>query len=175
MNFHNSKIYKLVNIVTNQIYIGSTTKPLMVRFNHHRSSHNKAVSRTLFYPDVKNVCIELLEEYPCNTINELRARELHYISLNKALAEAGEQYVINREEHLATFDGLNTTRKLELLTELKGLPTSLYDSIWNNKQKLTFDLLKQIPQSGKLIDICQRLKELGYNIREHSPPNLDQA
>ena len=94
----------------------------------------------------------------------IESRELHYISLNKALAEAGEQYVINREEHLATFDGLNTTRKLELLTELKGLPTSLYDSIWNNKQKLTFELLKQIPQSGKLIDICQRLKELGYNI-----------
>jgi HAD superfamily hydrolase (TIGR01509 family) len=92
------------------------------------------------------------------------SRELHYESLNSALAEVGEQYVIGREEHLSTFDGLNTTRKLEMLTKLKNLPVVEYDRVWRRKQELTFALLKQIPKSGKLIDICQQLKLLGYQI-----------
>lgn len=92
------------------------------------------------------------------------SRELHYESLNDALAEQGQQYVIGREEHLSTFDGLNTTRKLQLLTELKGLPTAAYNDVWRRKQQMTFELLRAFPQNPKLIDIFQRLKKLGYLI-----------
>ena len=94
----------------------------------------------------------------------IESRELHYESLNSALAEVDQQYVISREEHLSTFDGLNTTKKLRMLTDLKGLPASEYDTVWQRKQTLTFDLLKQFPTSGKLIDICQELKKLNYKI-----------
>lgn len=94
----------------------------------------------------------------------LDSRELHYESLNRALEEQGSEYVIGRDEHLSTFDGLNTTRKLQLLTQLKGLPTTLYDTVWKRKQQLTFDLLKKFPKNLKLIDICQRLKNQGYLI-----------
>ncbi len=92
------------------------------------------------------------------------SRELHYNSLNRALAEIGEQYVIGREEHLSTYDGLNTTAKLELLNKNKGLPRELFDTVWKSKQAMTFELIKQLPKDGKLIDICQRLKKMGYNI-----------
>jgi HAD superfamily hydrolase (TIGR01509 family) len=92
------------------------------------------------------------------------SRELHYNSLNKALELAGPQYVIGRDEHLSTYDGLNTTTKLELLNKNKGLPRELFDSVWKNKQSMTFELIKQLPKDGKLIDICQRLKKMGYNI-----------
>jgi HAD superfamily hydrolase (TIGR01509 family) len=94
----------------------------------------------------------------------IESRELHYRALNLALAEVGNEYVIGREEHLSTYDGLNTTRKLELLTKNKGLPGTEYDRVWRLKQDITFDLLRQLPTSGKLIDICQRLKERGYQI-----------
>jgi HAD superfamily hydrolase (TIGR01509 family) len=94
----------------------------------------------------------------------INSRELHYDSLNQALAEVDEQYVISREEHLSTFDGLNTTRKLKLLTERKGLPTSLYDQVWQRKQALTFDLLRQLSRDEKLIDICHELKMRNYKI-----------
>ena len=44
-------------------------------------------------------------------------RDLHYDTLNRSLLEAGEQYVITRKEHLSTFDGLSTNKKLKILTE----------------------------------------------------------
>ena len=86
------------------------------------------------------------------------SRELHYNSLNKALASVGEQYVIGREEHLSTYDGLNTTAKLELLNKDKALPRELFDTVWQNKQTMTFELIKQLPKDGKLIDICQHVR-----------------
>jgi len=42
------------------------------------------------------------------------ARELHYEALNKALLSIDKKYVIDRDEHLSTYDGLTTTKKLRL-------------------------------------------------------------
>jgi HAD superfamily hydrolase (TIGR01509 family) len=94
----------------------------------------------------------------------INSRELHYESLNQALLQVGQQYVIGREEHLSTYDGLNTTAKLELLAKNKGLPRDLFDDVWKSKQEMTFELIKRFPKDTKLIDICQKLKQLNYNI-----------
>jgi beta-phosphoglucomutase-like phosphatase (HAD superfamily) len=48
------------------------------------------------------------------------SRELHYEALNRALEEIDPKYIINREEHLSTYDGRPTTAKLNMLTEAKG-------------------------------------------------------
>ena len=37
------------------------------------------------------------------------SRDVHYESLNQALALVGKEFVISRSEHLSTFDGLGTT------------------------------------------------------------------
>mgnify|MGYP003338440742 FL=1 len=68
----------------------------------------------------------------------IESRELHYEALNSALTKVGSQFTISREEHLSTFDGLNTTRKLELLSERKGLDRKYFDQIWVDKQTATF-------------------------------------
>ena len=47
------------------------------------------------------------------------ARELHYEALNKALADIDEKYVVNRSEHLSSYDGLSTSKKLSMLTETR--------------------------------------------------------
>jgi beta-phosphoglucomutase len=49
------------------------------------------------------------------------AREIHYNALNEALARQGEKYIIKREEHLSTYDGLPTTKKLKTLSKARGL------------------------------------------------------
>jgi len=41
------------------------------------------------------------------------ARELHYKALNSALATVDVKYVINRDEHLSTYDGLPTRKKIK--------------------------------------------------------------
>lgn len=94
----------------------------------------------------------------------IESRELHYDSLNEALRSVGEQYVISREEHLSTYDGLNTTKKLKMLTESKNLPIHLYDQIWEHKQTATFDLIKQIPKSKQLINLFKEIKAADYKI-----------
>jgi len=52
------------------------------------------------------------------------SREMHYDTLNAALLKVTgtSEYIITREEHLSKYDGLNTTRKLQMLTADKGLP-----------------------------------------------------
>ena len=65
------------------------------------------------------------------------SRELHYRSLNSVLFNHYPKYKISKEEHLSTYDGLPTTQKLKLLTKNKGLPESLYDDIWERKQRAT--------------------------------------
>ena len=93
------------------------------------------------------------------------AKEIHYESLNKALEQIDEKFVINREEHLTKYDGLPTKTKLNLLSTDKGLPQSTHDKIWELKQTLTFDVIKeQLKEDLKLKDVLRKLKKDGYKI-----------
>ena len=94
----------------------------------------------------------------------IESRELHYCSLNDALRSIDPKYVISRDEHLSIYDGLNTTRKLQLLTETKSLPTEYHDMVWQRKQLATFELIKKFPIDDKLVDIFSKLKLAGYFI-----------
>lgn len=94
----------------------------------------------------------------------IESRELHYHSLNDALKSIDEKYVITRDEHLSIYDGLNTTRKLNLLSELKGLPQEYHDMVWQRKQLATTMLIKNFPVNEKLVDIFSKIKSAGYMI-----------
>ena len=94
----------------------------------------------------------------------IESRELHYHALNAALEKVSSRYVITREEHLSVYDGLNTTRKLEILSEKKGLDRKYFNQIWQDKQTSTFELIKQFPKNQKLIDIFADLKNQGFKI-----------
>lgn len=86
----------------------------------------------------------------------IESRDLHYYSLNHALRKVSEHYEISREEHLSVYDGLNTTKKLNMLTERKGLPVEYHDQIWRDKQVATFDLIRQFPIDEKLISFFKK-------------------
>ena len=90
------------------------------------------------------------------------AREIHYNSLNNALNKFG--YVISRDEHLSTYDGLPTKKKLQILTEKKGLPVQLYEEIWKSKQQETTKILDQLQFDERLRQILRTLKEEGYKL-----------
>jgi len=94
----------------------------------------------------------------------IESRELHYQSLNDALKSIDPKYVISRDEHLSIYDGLNTTRKLQLLSESKQLPIEYHDMVWQRKQLATFELIKEFPIDKKLVDIFSKLKSTGYSI-----------
>ena len=94
----------------------------------------------------------------------IESRELHYQSLNDALHSIDPKFVISRDEHLSVYDGLNTTKKLKMLSESKGLPLDYHDVVWQRKQLATFDLIKKFPVDNKLVDIFDKLKAAGYLI-----------
>lgn len=65
------------------------------------------------------------------------AKEWHYEALNKALGLFG--YEISRYDHLVTYDGLPTSKKLEMLSMEKGMPRRLHQFINDLKQTYTVD------------------------------------
>ena len=67
------------------------------------------------------------------------AKEWHYEALNHALNHFG--FNISRYDHLVTFDGLPTRRKLEMLTRDQALPLGLHPLINELKQIYTTELI----------------------------------
>jgi HAD superfamily hydrolase (TIGR01509 family) len=94
----------------------------------------------------------------------IESRELHYEALNDALRKVGTEYVITREEHLSLYDGLNTTKKLEMLSEKKGLDRKYFNQIWQDKQVATFNLIRQFPKNNKLRQMFAKLSSNGIKI-----------
>lgn len=67
------------------------------------------------------------------------AKDWHYESLNQALSIFG--FEISRYDHLVTYDGLPTQKKLEMLTLEQGLPKELHTLINRMKQKYTLEMI----------------------------------
>jgi beta-phosphoglucomutase len=67
------------------------------------------------------------------------AKDWHYEALNKALGLFGIE--ISRYDHLITYDGLPTKKKLEMLSAERGLPVHLHDFINSMKQQYTMEMV----------------------------------
>jgi|TARA_Y100000004_G_scaffold149990_1_gene172123 HAD superfamily hydrolase (TIGR01509 family) len=92
------------------------------------------------------------------------ARELHYEALNKALLSIDKKYVIDRDEHLSTYDGLTTTKKLRLLTKNKGLSINEHENVWKSKQETTMEIIDGLGVDKRIQSILKKIKSDGYII-----------
>jgi HAD superfamily hydrolase (TIGR01509 family) len=91
------------------------------------------------------------------------SRDLHYETLNTALAQYDPKLIIGRDEHLAKYDGHPTNYKLKLLTKEKGLDPSAYNQIWKAKQDATQSaILSHYTPDARLQAIMKTLKSRGY-------------
>jgi predicted GIY-YIG superfamily endonuclease len=71
-DYSQGKIYKIIDDCEGDIYIGSTTQTLRNRFKSHHIFSDYGKER-------ENCRIVLIEDYPCNTKQELEERERHFI------------------------------------------------------------------------------------------------
>ena len=94
----------------------------------------------------------------------IESRQMHYLALNQALASIDARFVISQTEHLSTYDGLNTRRKLELLTETRGLDPKDYDKIWYLKQSATKTQLLSIKPSAAIRTLFEFIKNHNCHI-----------
>jgi HAD superfamily hydrolase (TIGR01509 family) len=69
----------------------------------------------------------------------IEAKDWHYEALNKALKLFGME--ISRYDHLVTYDGLPTKKKLEMLSSESGLPRELHKFINSMKQQYTMEIV----------------------------------
>jgi len=67
------------------------------------------------------------------------AKEWHFESLNAALRLFGAE--ISRYDHLVTFDGLPTKKKLEMLSLEGGFPKGLHHFVNDLKQQYTMEIV----------------------------------
>lgn len=115
--YEHGKIYKLVNTVDNDIYVGSTLHPLVKRWSLHKShakgkNKNNKVYGHLNDVGLGNVRIELIEEYSCTSKRELESRERYWI------------------EHLKpTLNKNIPSRTLEELKEIKRQISRVYNEL----------------------------------------------
>lgn len=91
------------------------------------------------------------------------AKDWHYEALNKALRLFGTE--ISRYDHLVTFDGLPTKKKLEMLSLEGGFPRKLHGFINDLKQVYTMEMVyaKCKPSFNHQYTLS-KLKEEGYHI-----------
>ncbi len=88
-------------------------------------------------------------------------KDVHYECLNIAL---GEKYSIPYDLHLSAFDGLQTRKKLQILTEKYGLPENLHDKVWKDKQAETIKRLVNLGKDQRLCDVFSELHSAGYKL-----------
>lgn len=93
----------------------------------------------------------------------IEAKDWHYEALNKALNLFG--YEIGRYDHLTTYDGLPTSRKLEMLSLERGLPRALHKFLNEMKQIYTMEMVYQQCKPTFTHEYAlSSLKSMGYKL-----------
>lgn len=93
----------------------------------------------------------------------IEAKDWHYEALNKALGLFGME--ISRYDHLVTYDGLPTRKKLEMLSAERGLPSRLHEFINDMKQQYTMELVHaQCKPRFHHEYALSRLRQEGYRL-----------
>ena len=94
--YYYGKIYKIISEHTKDIYIGSTTQPLNMRFSYHKYSKHTCSSRKLF--ELGKCEIVLVEEYPCINKKELLIRERYYFDKLLNIVNINKPYLTDAEK-----------------------------------------------------------------------------
>lgn len=93
----------------------------------------------------------------------VEAKDWHYEALNKALGLFGME--ISRYDHLVTYDGLPTKKKLAMLSAERGLPVELHEFIADMKQRYTMEIIYAHCRPRFYHEYAlSRLKQEGYRL-----------
>jgi len=99
--YQEGKIYKIVCNITGETYYGSTTHTLNFRLRKHKNDKSCISRNIIERGDYK---IELIKDYPCNSLYELEEEESKYIRENECIniiiphRTKKEWYEDNKEE-----------------------------------------------------------------------------
>jgi len=84
IDYKNGKIYKIVNDLNDDVYVGSTVNTLSQRMAHHKYDFERYPDRKIYKfirntgGDWSHYKIILIEDYPCDRKEQLLQREQYY-------------------------------------------------------------------------------------------------
>ena len=116
--YQNGKIYTIRSFETDKIYIGSTCQSLSKRFSEHKSNFLLCRGKTSAFELLKkdDCYIELLENCPCNSKDELERRQGELIREYKVKGVCLNQIIPRR-----TKEEKEATRKKKSVIKKKGI------------------------------------------------------
>ena len=171
MDYKNCKIYKIESHSGDKVYIGSTTKQyLSQRMAKHRQSYKVwkdggDVSRVTVYGmfdeyGLENCDIILLENCDCHSVDELRAREAHYIKsmncVNKVIPlRTDKEYRDANKVHKKEYDEIYRRENKDKKRETdKAYRESHQDELRQSKKEYREANLDSIKAKKKRILRC---------------------
>jgi hypothetical protein len=103
-DYNNGKIYKIECFITGEIYIGSTCEPTLARrlanhMNNYRRWKGGKGNKTTMSLDIidrGDYKIMLIENFICNSKDQLTAREGHHIKENRLVGKCVNRKVEGR-------------------------------------------------------------------------------
>jgi hypothetical protein len=147
MEYQNGKIYIIKNYVNDLVYIGSTKQTLEKRFNKHKAEINTKKGQTIkLYQAMRelgkqNFYIEEIKKYPCETKQQLIAREGHFIRLFDSFNNGYNKRVAGRDMKQWTEDNKDKKKEMDKkYAEQNKEKIAENNKLWREKN---IDLLKE--------------------------------
>ena len=195
-DFKLAKIYKIIPLNPeheSDVYIGSTCKPrLSQRLTKHiydynywkNGKYNKVSSFKLFDKyGIENLNIYLIEEFPCETKDQLRKKEGYYIKnipcVNKYLPgrtvkESQKQYRDNHKDYFERYRDNNKDHIKEYRDNHKEYFQTKFNCICGgcytrNHKSTHYKSLKHINYMTKHDDIMNKVNDLIISIKQLKP------
>jgi len=92
------------------------------------------------------------------------ACEWHRIALNEALKRICD-FEISMEDHVNTFNGIPTKKKLRILADKGIVKENDFNKIFELKQKITVEIIReQADYRPEKVEMIQRLREKGIHV-----------
>jgi hypothetical protein len=109
VDYSQAKIYKITNDVNNDIWIGSTCDTLVKKFSVHKADAIRNLRKDCIIHNLirehgfDRFRIQLIEDFPCEDLYQLRQRQGHYIRELSAINKYADDkdYYEKNKEHIS--------------------------------------------------------------------------
>ena len=108
VDYSQAKVYKITNDFNNDVWIGATCDSLVKKFSVHKADANRKfrkdclIEKLIRENGFDRFRIQLIEDYPCEDLYQLRQRQGYYIRELKAINKYadGKDYYEKNKEHV---------------------------------------------------------------------------
>jgi hypothetical protein len=169
LNYKNAKIYVIKNHKNELVYVGSTTQSLSKRFSWHKKKmscprdQNCKIYKAMREEGIENFYIELVEEYPCDNIEQLHKREGYWIRQFNSYNNGYNSQIQGRSQKEWKHD--NKEKIQSYFQENKNLISEKRREFYKNNRNKILSKVKEYCEKNKDL-IKEKKKEYHEKHRE---------